>query len=336
MDVDKIKPAELETLQHVFWYPWIRHWPVNRWWFVLLLVLAFYGLMLATVYLSDSEQVTDVIGLRLLFAMTIVFAICAPILLMAYLEKDARRVMALMPDESFTSAQVSRKMGYLVYLIGVGIGCAVGLLIEGDAFFMKLITEPNITVPGVCLMLVIGPSSAIQHYGAWKVCRWMESAASRYEVDLLQAQTLEVFVRPVFRGLVLMVVALGLGPIVFLMEERWVFFGFLILGLAMLLVCTLSPIFIRPLLAVRRRINAAKLAELALIGDYFAGDQAALNQLRPASLGYALTFSDVINWQARVESTISIPITESLKRNLLLFLLPIGSWGAAIIIELLF
>ncbi len=325
----------VDLFQNVFWYKWIKNWPLDRLWFLLCVTLLFYLGQVALILISDTERLIDVVGLRFVFSVIFVLSIAGSVLIVRFLEADVQAVLAFLPEGLKGPTPLTSREAAAVYSIGMMFGACIGMMIEGTSYFYKIIYDLSILIPSLGLALILGPGAAFQLFGSWRICRWLAAMTNATDVDLLRPDHLEVFVKPMFTLIVFALVMFSIGPLFFLLEQRWADFGFLTLGLSFFLILVFTPIFILPVLAVRRRITEAKQEELNRIDRYLSGETDVLRELRPATLAGNLSFSDVLNWKHEVENLMTLPIRLSLKRNLLLFLLPICSWGTAILIELL-
>jgi hypothetical protein len=152
--------------------------------------------------------------------------------------------------------------------------------------------------------------------------------AEHARVDLLDTRPLEPFVRKGQRSVVIWILFSSILSLFWIegsAASANPFLLVLVLGLA-------TVAFLLPLSAVRRRIVAAKRAELARVNEALWRERAAL--LDPASEPAAAHLANLIAWRGLVEATHEWPLsTPALLRFLLFVLLGLASWLGGALVE---
>lgn len=181
---------------------------------------------------------------------------------------------------------------------------------------------------------IIGIALCIGIVGNFRHNQVFDSLARSVRVDPLNTAELRVVANPLIRALVApVVVVAATGPMVFV-SNGIMADGFYLLSLPLALLLMLIALSAgRVILIVRKRIQAAKQTELAIIDRFLSGEVQAMRESRIGSLQDGFTASEVLAYRDRINAIWDWPLYGHLPRMMFYLTIPPLAWAAAALVE---
>ena len=222
--------------------------------------------------------------------------------------------------------------------------------LAGILFFVATIEVPNyiagappfatwVTFHSMSYMLVLGVlffwiAGRIAFFSVLS-SRVTEQDDRSETFDLLDTRPLAIHARLSLRTSLAWVIGFSIASLIFLNPEvRFVQSLIVFLPILLITAAIASATFLLPLRDLRRRVAAAKRAELARVEAAIRGEPGALHGSRLEARGGAESLADLIAYRGLIDAVPEWPFDASALRRFGLYLLiPIASWVGGALVE---
>jgi hypothetical protein len=211
--------------------------------------------------------------------------------------------------------------------IGAALGLSIYLLV-GFVFVRSY--ESGQIADGIYFAIVVPLLLALMARAAWWTLRQAREMAATIDahlaVDLVERVPAKLAGRVALRGALVWIVGISISTLMFFSPD----FAGAVLPVVLGTLVVAGAALLIPVRDVRKRIRAAKQAELAAI-------DVQLREARAAALagpGAEGRLADLLAWRAHVESVREWPFDSSIYARFALYLLiPLGSWLAGALVD---